>query len=135
MSFPNQKRIQINKIKCDGSHPYAIINQWAMQSAMRNLHGSGFKLWCYLAKNQPGYCFDLSKEDCKINWGMSKDSYYAAVNELKEKRYLIETIKNHFDFYEIPDTLPQSPFEARLDFFRGNANEYTENPKICTEKP
>lgn len=129
MSVPNQRRIKINKLKCDAEHPYAIINQWAMQTAMKNLNGSGFKLWCYMSKNQPGYCFDLSMEDCKTNWGLSKDSYYAAVNELKEKRYLIETTRNHYNFYEIPDTMPQSPFEARLDYFRGNTNEYAENPK------
>lgn len=128
MSYPNQKHITTNKLKCDATHPYSTINLWALQSAMQHLRGSGFKLWNYLAKNQRGYSFDLSREDCVTNWGMSVDSYYAAVKELISKRYLIETSKNHYSFYEIPDTLPQSPMEARLDYFRGNPKEYMENP-------
>lgn len=61
MSYPNQKKIRINKAKADATHTYAIINIWAMQTAMKLLtKGSSFKLWSYLASNQNGYTFDLS---------------------------------------------------------------------------
>ena len=129
MSYANQRNIRINKIKCDALHPYILINNWALQCAMKNLKGSGFKLWSYFAKNRHGYTFDLSKEDCIRNWGMTMDTYYAAFKELVEKRYLIETSANHYSFYEIPDTMPQLPTYEVVDYYRENPKEYMENPK------
>lgn len=98
----NQKTIKIQKEKADKNNLYAIYNLDALQSAMIDLKGETFKLWCYLNKNQNGYEFALSRVDA-IKWGIgSKSSYDRAIAELKEKGYLIETSKNHFDFHEKP---------------------------------
>lgn len=98
----NQKRVIINKEKCDMLNHYAVVNINALQQAMCNLKKAGtFKLWMYLAKNQNGYSFDLSCVDCG-KWGIKPDTYHAAVKELIEKKYLIEIKNKNYDFYEIP---------------------------------
>ena len=69
---------------------------------MIDLKGEALKMWFYLGKNQNGYQFALSMVDA-IKWGIgSKSSYNRAIAELREKGYLVETSKNHFDFYETP---------------------------------
>ena len=98
----NQKTITVNKEACDKNHLYATISLEAMQHAMLDLKNETLKLWFYIAKNQKGYSFGLSKVDA-IKWGVgSKSSYDRAVKELIEKKYLVETTSNHYDFYEIP---------------------------------
>ena len=102
-TYANQKTIKVNKEVCDKEHLYSMNNLDALQQAMNNLKGEAFKLWCYLAKNQPGYVFALSSVDAVKNWGIGCDkSYDRAVRTLIERGYLIETSKNHYDFYEIP---------------------------------
>ena len=98
----NQKTIKTNKEKSDKENLYAIYNLEALQYAMIDLKSSGFKLWCYLNKNQNGYTFGLSPVDA-IKWGVGcKKSYDNAVKELIEKGYLVNRGGNHYDFYELP---------------------------------
>lgn len=99
---PNQKTISVQKEQCDKSHLYATYNQQALQSAMLDLKGETFKLWCYLDKNQNGYTFALSKVDA-LSWGIgSKSSYDRAIAELIKKGYLVNTYGNCYNFYELP---------------------------------
>ena len=85
MSVPNQKTVKLApRIKRDSKHLYCMANLEALQAAMSILNGSGLKLWLYLNKNQDGYRFELSRVDC-ANWGIKKDSYYSAVDELVNK--------------------------------------------------
>lgn len=101
MSYPNQKKIIISKMPCDGNNRYAVINQYAMQKAMRELTTMGsIKLWLYLAKNQPDYKFDLSCAECG-KWGLKPDAFHAAVNELINKGYLMCNKSNEYVFVEI----------------------------------
>ena len=89
---------------CDEKHYYAKINLDALQTAMIDLKGESFKLWCYFSKNQSGYEFALSAVDA-IKWGVgSKSSYDRAVRDLVEKGYLVETTKNHYNFFEKPNS-------------------------------
>lgn len=98
----NQKTIKTMKEPCNKENLYAMYNLDALQSAMLDLKGETFKLWCYIGKNQNGYKFALSKVDA-MRWGIgSKSSYDRAVKELREKGYLVETSPNHFTFYEKP---------------------------------
>lgn len=99
---PNQKTIHIEKEQCDKNNLYALYNLNALQSAMLDLKGETFKLWCYLNKNQNGYTFALSKVDA-LNWGIgSKSSYDRAIAELIQKGYLVNTQGNSYNFYELP---------------------------------
>lgn len=101
-TYENQKLIQVQKEREDKNNLYCVMSLEALQYAMIDLKGETFKLWSYINKNQNGYTFALSKTDA-IKWGIgSKSSYDRAVAELKEKGYLVETSKNHFDFYEKP---------------------------------
>lgn len=102
VTVPNQKVVKVQKEQCDNEHLYAKYNLKALQHAMLDLKGETFKMWCYLSKNQNNYEFALSKVDA-MTWGMgSKSSYDRAVQELIDKRYLVETSPNHFDFFELP---------------------------------
>jgi len=88
---PNQKTIHIEKEQCDKNNLYALYNLNALQSAMLDLKGETFKLWCYLNKNQNGYTLALSKVDA-LRWGIgSKSSYDRAIAELIQKGYLVNT--------------------------------------------
>lgn len=101
-SNPNQKTIRIEKEQANKENHYAIYNLEALKTAMLNLKGETFKLWCYLDKNQNGYTFALSKVDA-INWGIgSKSSYDRAVAELIDKAYLVKVSGNSYNFYELP---------------------------------
>ena len=72
----------------------------ATQRALQNLRDSSFRLWFYLAKNKDEFELGLSQKAC-ANWGLKKDSYYRAVQELKQKGYLI--LENEvWHFYEEP---------------------------------
>ena len=97
---PNQKIITIKKEKTDKENFYARINLNALERAAQNLKGGGFKLWIYFAKNQDNYTFALSAvEACRFcNFG--KTTYHAAVQELIDVGYLVNTNGNHYDFYE-----------------------------------
>ena len=102
ITVENQKTIKVNKELADKQHLYAKIGLNALQYAMIDLSGETLKLWLYISKNQQGHTFALSKVDA-IKWGIgSKSSYDRAVKALIEKGYLVETSKNHYDFFEIP---------------------------------
>lgn len=86
---------------CDGNNRYAVINQYAMQKAMRELTTMGsIKLWLYLAKNKNDYKFDLSCADGNC-WGIKRDAFHAAVKDLIEKGYLVRSTGNEYTFVEI----------------------------------
>ena len=90
MSVPNQKTVQLAaRTRRDAEHLYSMNNLDALQAAMQTLNGSGLKLWLYMNKNQDDYRFDLSRVDC-AKWGIKKDSYYSAVDELINKGFLVQ---------------------------------------------
>ena len=108
MGKSNQKTVTIIKEVCNKNNLYAAINLAAMEAAMANLSGEGFKLWCYFAKNQGGYKDNLSSSYCKKITGLTTYAYNKAIAELTEKRYLVdentdpEEVANKWGFYELP---------------------------------
>lgn len=92
------------RLKKDKDHLYTKLNLDALQQAMKDLKGdSGLKMYLYMVKNREDYEFGLSLADCVNNWGLSKNSYYRGIEELKEKGYLVEIIENaKYMFYELP---------------------------------
>jgi hypothetical protein len=104
-------------------------NLEALQAAMQTLNGSGLKLWLYLDKNQDGYRFELSRVDC-AKWGIKKDSYYSAVDELINKGFLVQDHygSNMYWFYEKavsdkPKSFSEIPIGASE-----NQKDESENP-------
>ena len=115
VTVPNQKVVKVQKEQCNADNLYAMYNLDALKLAMLDLKGETFKLWCYLGKNQSNYEFALSKADA-LTWGLgSKSSYDRAVKELIEKRYLVETSPNHYDFFEIPREEEQTIYITKRD--------------------
>ena len=106
ISNPNQKEIVINKLICDDKgNNYTRFRLDALQKAMKTLTPKAFQLWCYLAKNKDGYTLYLSKVDF-LNWSIvSESSYHKAVQELKDKMYLIpkqNSSTTKYNFYQLP---------------------------------
>ena len=106
-----------------------MMNLDAMQEAMKVLNGSGLKLWLYLNKNQDGYKFELSRVEC-AKWGIKKDRYYSAVEELVKKGFLVQDHfgSNLFWFYE-------SAVSVKQNYFSETQNELSEKPKEESENP
>ena len=100
MSYPNQKKVTINKEPCDGRNVYAKINIESLKKAMCGLKPSELKLWLYLSRNIDGRTFDLSQVDCE-GYGLKKDAYHDAVNGLISKGYLLHKMGNEFTFREM----------------------------------
>ena len=102
-AYPNQTVIVFApEPKTDAKNPYYKINLDVLQNAMNDLKKVGsFKLWMYLATHNSMKTFNLSKKACE-DWGIKKDSYYAAQEELKEKGYLKKIATDKYEFSQIP---------------------------------
>ena len=100
VTVENQKTVTTNSAKHDKENIYAKLNIDAMESAMAILKPNTFKLWCYMAKNQDNYTFALSAVDACRFCNFGKTTYHAAVQELIDVGYLVNTNGNHYDFYE-----------------------------------
>lgn len=101
MSVPNQKHITVNKEKCNSDNLYAAINLNAMNNAAIALDAGAFKLWCYFAKNQNQYSFELSSKAVERDFGIKIKQYNNAIKELTDKGYLVNTKGNNYIFNEI----------------------------------
>ena len=111
---PNQKQITIaDKEPCDKAHLYSAINLDAMLAAMRDFSGrnaNAFILWCYFAKNRPGFSFYLSSADVLKQTGLKIDAYNNAVALLIGSGYLTPTPeqgRNSYAFHEVPRAAQQ----------------------------
>lgn len=116
-TVPNQRVLTIHKEPTDKEHKYTVNNLEAMGEAARRLQSkAGFKLYMYLAKNQPTETtkreWVLSSADF-CNWsGAGIAAYRTAFEELEEEGYLIpkdktkekETIYTFFDKSQKEDT-------------------------------
>lgn len=124
MSVANQKIVQIApRTKRDADNLFAMMNIDALQAAVQDLKGSALKMWLYFNKNQDSYKFELSQKAC-LAWGIKKDSYYAGIEELIRKGYLLPIYEgsNIYCFYEKPKA------EKPIDFSE------TENPASDLQK-
>jgi hypothetical protein len=101
-TVPNQKVITVKKEKTDEKNYYCKINLSALEYSAIDLQSGAFKLWIYLAKNQPNYTFGLSSKALEENFGMKIKQYNNAVAELIEKGYLIKQKGNSYFFSEKP---------------------------------
>ena len=105
MASPNQKIVYIgNRVERDATHPYTEQSIEAMAHAARELSGDRFKVWMYLSKNRDDFVLELSQKDL-LKWGVKKDTYQRAVNDLIELGYLvqIDEKKNEWRFEEFPE--------------------------------
>jgi DNA-binding MarR family transcriptional regulator len=105
-SYPNQYTITINKdvVKQQKgrNRVYLIIYRNNLTTAMKQLSGTAFKVYIYLASNQDGFTLGYSPQDISNETGISKDSARKALKEFEEKGFLFAD-KSHtknLNFYE-----------------------------------
>lgn len=101
---PNQRRIIICKKEQDkiGKKNKTTIKTSiyvdTLDEAMRTLSNSAFMLWIYLAKNNDGYDFYLSRTCACRDCNFSPSTYRRAVKTLEDKGYLKPTGKNQTEY-------------------------------------
>lgn len=102
-TFPNQFIITFAPApKTDANNPYHKINMDALQNAMNDLKKMGsLKMWMYLTTHSDTKSFGLSKKACE-DWGIKKDAYYAAQEELEQKGYLKKLGNDRYEFSQVP---------------------------------
>ena len=101
-----RRKIHIIKESC-AKGLYTKINLDALQAVMTNprLTPAEFQFWIYLSKNQQDFDLDLSPANA-ANWGISRPTFYRAINTLIDEGYLVPEYKgsNNLLFYEYPQT-------------------------------
>ena len=97
----------------DVSHPYTEQSIEAMAHAARELSGDRFKVWMYLSKNRDDFVLELSQKDL-LKWGVKKDTYQRAVNDLIKLGYLvqIDEERNEWRFDEFPEEKKEEELAA-----------------------
>lgn len=124
-TFPNQKRVTVSKIPCQGTL-FALYNMDALLHAAKSLDAGAYKLWCYLGMNQDGYTFALSSKDAKERFGLNKAQYDNAVKKLIEQGYLVnrsdEGGSNCWFFKDEPEPL----LEEEAPLFDNRTTAYDE---------
>lgn len=99
-TYPNQKVIHIQKQRYIDNFLQVGNDEW--QRAARELTGSAFKLYLYLAGNRDGYDLALSQKAVEDATGLSKNTYHRAVEELEAKGYLSFAKGNAYTFSTTP---------------------------------
>ena len=101
MSEPNQLFITSRKKETkdygDGKWGYCSFEDTF--NAWKNLKPASFALYLFLLRDQPGFNRVLYKAEFEKITGYKKTAYYAALQELKEKGYLVQTNGSHWNFY------------------------------------
>ena len=106
VSVPNQRIITVKR-ETPKSDFLGIKNEnW--QAAARNLTPHAMMLYFYLASNKDNYTFALSPAAVRQAIGMARSTYHDQFHNLVDKGYLVPTGRNHFVFYEKPNTSPES---------------------------
>lgn len=100
---PNQKVVTVIKSKPKGY----ILDIEANKVARKTLSSDAYSLYMHFVLNVPGYTEALSMKYNLETSSLSERTYYKAVNELIQKRYLVKTpheqIKEYYTFYENGD--------------------------------
>lgn len=109
---PNQKVIEIHKVHAKGGR---ILDIPTNRKAQCDLSVQAYILYMHFMLNLPGYKEALSVKYITETTSLSERGYYKAVNELIEKKYLVQEPSTQFSefygFYEDPSLYPnaQSP--------------------------
>lgn len=101
MSEANQLFITSKK---KDPHVYGVGN-WGYFSfdetfkAWKELKPASFALYLFLLRDQPNFNRALYKTEYEKLTGYKKTAYYAALQELKDKGYLVHSEGQHWYFY------------------------------------
>ena len=92
------KEVSIDKTN---DQPFCMYSIQHNREAMRSLTKSAYYLYTYFVQNQDGYTFTLRRTHAMNITGLSKTSYYEALQELIDKHYIIASPEG-YEFYECP---------------------------------
>ena len=81
----------------DGNWGYFCFDETF--KAYRELKPVSFALYMFLLRDQPNFNRALYKVEFEKLTGYKKTAYYTALQELKDKGYLIHTNGPHWNFY------------------------------------
>lgn len=101
--YPNQKTIRITRVLPTAN--YTILSKPAMQTAMKTLTPSAFKLWVLFC-GYGNYDLSVGPEYVKEATGVKPTSYKNAMAELEENGYLTKLGKSLYQFREYPLKTP-----------------------------
>lgn len=111
-SVPNQTLVTAwYRIDLKDSERFSPIDTTSLQTAARELQsGAAFKMWIALCTESNAtkdltkqrHVWALSPAFFQAAWGISKSSYYRALDELQARGYLVKTGGNTFAFHERP---------------------------------
>ena len=97
-TYINQKIIAIKKTKPVEDFLTVSNDDWTNAAKDISTYGA-FKLYLYLASNNDGFRMALSQKAASRTLGISKATYHRAVDELINKKYLVELENNNYNFY------------------------------------
>lgn len=92
---PNQKVIEVRKVNKKGK----ILDIDSNRLARKELSLAAYSLYMHLMLNLPGYQEALSVKKVTESCALSTKTYYKAVDELIEKKYLVKTPSTQFQEY------------------------------------
>lgn len=94
------KEVSIDKTNVQ---PFCTFSIEHNRIAMRDLTKSAYYLYMYFLQNQDCYTFVLRRSHVMSVTGLSKSSYYLALQELIDKGYVIDCADG-YEFHEKPLT-------------------------------
>jgi hypothetical protein len=111
---PNQKVVEINKVNPKKGK---ILDIASNRLARKELSLAAYSLYMHFILNVPDYKEALSVKNLTESSALSAKTYYKAVDELIEKKYLIKDssntqFKEYYLFLENPNLMPQNLDES-----------------------
>ena len=126
-TFPNQRMVNIHREKIESDFLGIKNENW--MAASRVLGATAFRLYIYLAANADNYVLALSPAAIAQEIGMAKSTYHDQFKKLESLGYLVKSHGNTYDFYEVPQSAPQS---SRKSAPLGQDFETSTPPENCS---
>ena len=106
VTVANQRTVRVHRERA--SSDFLGIKNENWKAAARNLSPHALLLYLYLASNADNYTFALSPAAITADVGMPRSTYHDQFKVLVNKGYLVNTHGNTYDFYEKPQTRPDT---------------------------
>ena len=106
ITFPYQRTVKVHREKAKSDFLGIKNENW--QAASRDLGPYALQLYLYLASNADNYTLALSPAAVRQTIGMARSTYGDQFDKLVLKGYLVPSHGNSYEFYEVPQTAPQT---------------------------
>ena len=115
MSYPNQRKIHINKPATPKS-PFLGINKDLMAEVYKDLKGTAFYLYLCLLSNKENFSFDYSPAYMEKWFSLDESSARRAIKTLDAKGYIVPINDNNrlYNFNYMPKHI-QKAIEDRKE--------------------